>query len=151
MNLAKILLLPTSGDPTPSSHSPRIEVAKLIAIQSSGRLRAECLNGQELDCEWLDSGNIQPLEVGDRVLVATIDSADAVHIVLGRLGAYVRPDPGSIRERHVTIEATESLQLRCGDASVELRADGKAMVKGDDVLIRAKGTQRIRAGTVSIN
>ena len=41
--------------------------------------------------------------------------------------------------------------LRCGEASLDLRADGKVLLRGDDVLVRAKGTQRIRAGTVSIN
>jgi hypothetical protein len=49
------------------------------------------------------------------------------------------------------LEATEALTLRCGEASIELRADGSAIVKGEDVLLRAKGTQRIRAGNVAIN
>jgi hypothetical protein len=43
------------------------------------------------------------------------------------------------------------LSLKCGDASIDLRADGKVMIRGEDVLVRAKGTKRIRAGTVSIN
>ena len=51
----------------------------------------------------------------------------------------------------MALQASESLSLTCGQASIELRADGKVLIRGDDVLLRAKGTQRIRAGTVSIN
>jgi hypothetical protein len=51
----------------------------------------------------------------------------------------------------MTLTATETLTLKCGEASVNLRADGQVMVKGEDVLLRAKGTQRIRAGNVAIN
>ena len=68
-------------------------------------------------------------------------------VVLGRIGLYVAPRS----EAHLSIEASESLTLKCGAASIDLRADGKVMVRGEDVLLRAKGTQRIRAGTVSIN
>ena len=67
--------------------------------------------------------------------------------MLGRIGRY--QEPGT--QRQVTIEAQESVTLKCGDSSVDLRADGKLMIRGEDVLVRAKGTQRIRAGTVSIN
>ena len=34
---------------------------------------------------------------------------------------------------------------------MELRADGKLLVKGEDVLVKARGTQRIKAGSVNIN
>ena len=68
-------------------------------------------------------------------------------VVLGRVGRYVPPGP----PKELELAATESLSLRCGEASLTLRADGKVMVKGEDVLIRAKGTQRIRAGNVAIN
>ena len=52
---------------------------------------------------------------------------------------------------HLSIESVGQLTLVCGQASIDLRADGKVMIRGEDVLVRAKGTQRIRAGTVSIN
>lgn len=51
----------------------------------------------------------------------------------------------------VVVEAAESLELRCGEASITLRADGKIQVRGVDVTTRARRTQRIRGGTVLIN
>ena len=70
-------------------------------------------------------------------------------VVLGRIGAL--PAPGEAVVQNLVIAASETLTLRCGESSVDLRADGKLMVRGDDVLVRAKGTQRIRAGSVAIN
>jgi hypothetical protein len=93
-------------------------------------------------CHWLEVGTPPQLESGDRLLMMTVPGLDQP-LIVGKIGVFSTAT--------VVIQATESLTLKCGDASVELRADGKAMVKGDDVLIRAKGTQRIRAGTVSIN
>jgi len=71
-------------------------------------------------------------------------------VVLGRIGPYA-PAQAAAPAQHVTIEATQTLTLKCGEASVDLRADGKLMIRGEDVLVRARGTQRIKAGTVSIN
>ena len=68
-------------------------------------------------------------------------------IVLGRVGRYRPQTP----EVNVVIEATDALTLKCGNSVVDLRADGKVLIKGDDVTVRAKGTKRIRAGSVSIN
>jgi hypothetical protein len=105
-------------------------------------------DGGEWDCEWLNTGAIVALVLkpGDHLLVLP-PAGHEPGIVLGRIGRYCEPQP----EAHVTIEAGETLTLKCGESSVDLRADGKVMVRGQDVLLRAKGTQRIRAGTVAIN
>ena len=79
------------------------------------------------------------LACGDRVLLLLPPAPGRPGIVVGRLAAY-RPKSA---QREVTITATESLVLRCGEASLDLRADGKVLLRGDDVLVRAKGTQRI--------
>ena len=86
------------------------------------------------------------LAAGDRLLVLP-PGGGQLGVVIGRIGRFTPPQP----QANLTLEATESLTLKCGEASVDLRADGKVMVRGDDVLIRAKGTQRIRAGNVAIN
>ena len=120
--------------------------ARLVTIHDDGVLLVQMADGSECACDWLESATTAALAVGDAVLVMP-ESAGAPAVVLGRIGRYRVP----VTEAHVTLEATESLTLKCGEASVDLRADGKVMVRGEDVLLRAKGTQRIRAGTVSIN
>jgi hypothetical protein len=122
--------------------------AELLAVDGNGSLFVHTDDDREFRCDWLEgpaTADIR-LEAGDRLLVTPpVDGQTGV--VLGRIGRYREPQP----EARVTIEAGETLTLKCGESSVDLRADGRVMVRGQDVLLRAKGTQRIRAGTVAIN
>lgn len=121
----------------------------LKLIEPDGSLTVIGDDGEVHACDILelrDSMNVE-LHPGDELLALVSSVTSGRGVVLGRISRYSAP----LQRRNITIEATESLTLKCGEAQVDLRADGKVMVKGDDVLIRAKGTQRIRAGTVAIN
>lgn len=117
------------------------------SIVDEGLLQVEVGLGTTCYCEVLQTGAPLALEPGDHVLLLVPADSVGLGIVLGRVGRYARPQP----PRVLTLEAVETLSLKCGEASIDLRADGRVMVRGEDVLLRAKGTQRIRAGTVSIN
>lgn len=130
---------------TSESHPAAPVRAVLLAIEPDGRLKVQA--GHEVwHCDWLEGTAATALVAGDRLIVLP-PGGGQLGVVIGRIGRYNPPQ----RQANLTLEATESLTLKCGDASVDLRADGKVMVRGDDVLIRAKGTQRIRAGNVAIN
>jgi hypothetical protein len=60
-------------------------------------------------------------------------------------------EPQTIRHRRIVIEAGEELTLQCGEASIRITRDGKVMIRGEHILSRAKGTQRIKGGSVAIN
>lgn len=125
-----------------------IEFGSIKTIKADGCVVVSLGPEIDLQCLVLHSGATPlVLAAGDLVLVAwTMSGARTCEgVVLGSVG------PLGHLTSHMTIEATESLTLKCGEAQVDLRADGKVMVKGEDVLIRAKGTQRIRAGNVAIN
>ena len=123
--------------------------ARLEAVLPDGHLRVRTAAGADWACDWLDtcSAPNPPLAAGDTLLVMPPGADGSAALVLGRIGLY-RPDalPPTL-----VLGATGQVSLRCGESSVDLRADGKVMIRGDDVLVRAKGTQRIRAGTVAIN
>ena len=125
-----------------------VQRASLLAITDEGYLLVRLPDGSEWECEMLQGALApgQTLAPMDRVLVLP-PSAGERACVLGRIGPYHTPEP----QARLTLEATEVLTLKCGEATLDLRADGKAVLKGDDVLIRAKGLQRIKAGSVSIN
>lgn len=53
--------------------------------------------------------------------------------------------------RRLSFEGTEELVLRCGEASITLRADGQIVVKGTRLTSRASETHKIRGATVLIN
>ena len=88
------------------------------------------------------------LQAGDEVLVWRPGAPGDRGIVLGR----VEP-PGSECEPPVELvmEARENLTLRCGDGSITIRADGKILIKGKDLVSHAQRTNRIKGGSVAIN
>jgi hypothetical protein len=118
-----------------------------VATASAQDLTVQCGADLAVSCEVLQTGAQVHFKTGDRVLVILPRAPGERGVVLGRLARY---DPDTIG-RHVDLNASESMTLRCGESSIDLRADGKVMIRGDDVLVRAKGTKRIRAGAVSIN
>jgi hypothetical protein len=51
----------------------------------------------------------------------------------------------------LVLEAKSSLTLRVGDGSITIRADGKILIKGKDLVSYATRVNRIKGGSVSIN
>lgn len=120
----------------------------LIDILLDGSLLVAANNGDIWCCDWLEHANSISLCVSIGDVVLALKSTDAERgVVMGRIGQYKAPSP----QKDVMVEAAESLSLKCGNASLELRANGQVLIKGEDVTLRAKGTQAIRAGNVSIN
>ena len=50
---------------------------------------------------------------------------------------------------HLT--ARREIRLTCGKSSLQLRADGRVVIKGETVLSRARGANKVRGGAVLIN
>lgn len=53
--------------------------------------------------------------------------------------------------RRITIEAEDEVVLKCGKGSIQIRKDGKIIIKGTDLLSRSSGPQRIRGASVNVN
>ena len=53
-------------------------------------------------------------------------------------------------ERHV-IEAEREIVLRCGDASITLTRAGKVIIKGNYILSRSTGYNKIKGAAIDIN
>lgn len=118
-------------------------LGQVVAL-TPGELWVEAPGGVRLSCQVLD-GLLAPLQPGDQVMVMRVDDPGVGGVVMGRVRAH------DALPSTVQIEASTALSLRCGETAIELRGDGRALIKGDDVVVRAKGTQRIRAGHVAIN
>jgi hypothetical protein len=99
------------------------------------------------------------IALGQSVLV-WIDHAGSGGVILGALGT--RPETRSSQAHtpnategdmpeELLIEARESLTLRVGDGSITIRADGKILIKGKELVSHAKNVNRIKGGAVAIN
>ncbi len=130
--------------------------ATVIAFLESGEILVE-VQGEQSErmlCDFLVSSSAPPpeLQVGDTVLVHPPAENEENGCVLGRVGAYRKPeavDPAV--PDNIVIEAQKELILKCGEGTVHLRGDGKVLIQGVDVVSHAKRTHRIKGGSVAIN
>ncbi|QSQ21984.1 hypothetical protein JY651_43725 [Pyxidicoccus parkwayensis] len=61
------------------------------------------------------------------------------------------PMDAHVDGKRVVIEGQDEVVLKCGEASITLRRNGKVIVKGTYLESRASGTHRIKGGVVEIN
>jgi hypothetical protein len=120
----------------------------LIRIGDAGPVEAQLLSG-------ISDTDIERAIAGEATAFAQCFEHEAP-LVVGVTRAP-RRDGGPARWTlvedggKVLIEAADALELRCGEAHISLRADGRIHVRGVDVTTRARRTQRIRGGTIQIN
>lgn len=145
-NLALRSAVESDGDPGDQSGVFPVR-ATIADVSQSGDWVVVSAAGEWV-CDVLEAApGSQSMAVGDRVLVLPPQDGENA-VVLGRIR---RQKSAPTLQLDLVIESTRTLTLKCGASSIDLRADGKVMIRGEDVLVRATGTQRIRAGTVSIN
>jgi hypothetical protein len=61
------------------------------------------------------------------------------------------PVEAHVDGKRVVIEGEQEVVLKCGEASITLRRDGKLILRGAYVETHAKGVNRIKGGSVKIN
>ncbi len=63
------------------------------------------------------------------------------------------PAPGEahVDGQRVVIEGRDEVVLRCGQASITLRRNGKVVIRGVYVETHAAGVNRIKGGSVQVN
>jgi len=61
------------------------------------------------------------------------------------------PAEARVDGKRVVIEGQQEVVLKCGEASITLKRDGKLILRGAYVETHAKGVNRIKGGSVKIN
>lgn len=100
----------------------------------------------------------QAIAAGREVLLAFDgDRADAP-IILGWLEPTTPAStPGgasvdaTVDGKRVVIQGSDEIVLQCGLASITLRRNGRVVIRGVEVESRARGTNKVRGGSVLIN
>ncbi|ALN58678.1 hypothetical protein GLE_3332 [Lysobacter enzymogenes] len=101
-------------------------------------------------------GRIQPArcaievheEYAGREVVLAFEHCDPRRPIV--LGLVWQPEAAAPLER-VEICAGQEVVVRCGEASVTLTADGKILLRGAYISSHAKGTNRLKGGSVRMN
>jgi hypothetical protein len=122
---------------------------QVVEVASTGALVVRIDGGREfVSCDFVQSGaGAGPaLGPGDQVLVVVPDGGAGRPAVVGKIGPYRGPN-----RRQVVLEADEELTIRCGDATIAFRKDGRILIKGAEIVSHARGRNRIRGGSIQIN
>jgi translation initiation factor IF-1 len=136
--------------------SKQIAHGKVLAVHEDELVMVTC-EGEKTEkflCDILQTseGTGLRLTPGDTVLVWLPEDDKDRGVVLGRIGPS-RAAVSKEKEKpdEIVIEAKKNLTFKCGDGSITLRKDGKILIKGKDLVSRAKRMNRIKGGSVAIN
>jgi hypothetical protein len=134
-----------------------IERGEVVEILESGEISVEINIGAHrlILCDFLETSD-QPtvlLQPGDPVLLLLPRTSEENGCVLGRIGRYREPVKEIKKKEpdNLVVEAKKRIDLKCGKSSIVMRRDGKLVVKGVDVVSRAKRNNKIKGGSVNIN
>ena len=68
-----------------------------------------------------------------------------------QLGPGSAPMEAHVDGKRVTIEGADEVVLKCGQASITLRRNGKLILKGTYIETHSSGVNRIKGGSVQVN
>lgn len=73
--------------------------------------------------------------------------AEATDVVLG----VEKPEDVLIDGKRIVFDAREEIELRCGKSSLVLTRAGKILLRGEYILSRSSGVNRIKGGSIQMN
>lgn len=126
----------------------------VVGVTSSGEIRvADALGNPVYVCAFLRTSAAPPppMQPNDEVVFAA-DPGTTRGYVFGKVEAYQEmPKAKEGPPDALRFTAQERIELRCGDGSLILRADGKVIVKGNEVVSCARGVNKVKGAAVRIN
>jgi hypothetical protein len=72
-------------------------------------------------------------------------------IIIGLMHNPVQAGKIGDDEKTAVIASDREVLIRCGEASIHLRRDGKIIIKGKDILSRARRNHDIKGGMINLN
>ncbi len=142
----------------PAAASETAIVGQLVAIEAQRPVVAFDLGQGELQhvarVLLAPALGDAPWAVGQSVLILLERGDPSLPIIVGRVAdalPVVAQQAVDVQASTVNLQGQEELVLRCGEASIVLRANGEVLVKGTRVLSRALESNKIRGATVLIN
>jgi len=98
--------------------------------------------------------NVGSSERGQDAVLVFEDGDPAKPIIMGLLqnsSNEPKSDEPAAEVETLEFRANREIVLRCGDASITLRSNGRLVIRGAYIETRASGTNRIKGGAVLIN
>jgi len=121
-------------------------VSARLTSSAKERLRHSPLVGRDVLLVFEDNDPYRPVII-DTVYSMIDEIADQpTHVLEGQTMEEVTVD-----KKRIVIDAEQEIVLRCGEASITLTSSGKVLIRGNYLLSRSAGANRIKGGSVQIN
>jgi hypothetical protein len=128
--------------PLSSSDAPPIPARSIVAIGNGdvGRQVVLAFDGGDPDL---------PIVLGLLQPTGPLPASDA----LPSVASVRQPSPlrVEVQGERLELAGAREIVLRCGQSSITLHASGRIVIKGTEIVSRARGRHRIQGATVSIN
>ncbi len=112
------------------------------------------LNGEQRPRIAVSTVRLADDDVEAKVVIAFEKMDQRYPIIIGRLQErqVTASNPSlEIDGERVLLRAEREIELRCGEASIVLTRAGKVLIRGDYVLTRSRGANKIKGAFVDIN
>lgn len=143
------------------AHVDGLVIGSVASVNELGIPRVDYSgNGSPEPREARTTAVLNQEHVGRRVVLAFEGGRTDSPIVLGvvhdplveLITANDKPAPDAVvDDERVVLTAEKEIVLKCGDASITLRKDGKVLIRGAHLLSRSSGPNRVKGASVQIN
>lgn len=111
------------------------------------------------------AGSLPAINKDDAVIYRVPELDEEYGVVLGIIEKYAKHDAKvanklkkheisqmtTLEDKVLHIKAHDGMVIECGKSTIILTKDGKVQVKGNDILSRARGMNKIKGAGVNIN
>ena len=104
--------------------------------------------------ESLSTVGLSESDIGRKLLLVFTDETGQRPVIVGRLQDRRQPVTSvncKVDGERIVLRGERQIELRCGEASIVLTQAGKVLIKGNFVLSRSRGANKVKGAYVDIN
>lgn len=146
-----------------------VVIGKLVGFSSAGQpLVAYNLDSAQNPLEAISLAALTEANVGSEVVLSFAQNRSDHLVIMGVVQSHYidnesaaeRPSPVAtvsavpellVNGEKLNITAAKEITLRCGKSSITLTESGKILIKGEHILSRAAGANRVKGGSIQLN
>jgi hypothetical protein len=130
-------------------------VGTLVGLPAGGSLLVDYPGNPAGPVAARSTVKVTPRALGREVVLIFESGDTGKPVVLGVVQDIGAAAPGAVEVtadgETLFVSAGREIVLRCGKASITLTRAGKVLIRGEYVLSRSEGVNRIKGGAVQIN
>jgi hypothetical protein len=130
---------------------PSVVVGQLFAFDAGGYPLITVNSDSSQTRRARSTLTLAPADIGRDVVLAYESGDPGKPVILGLLQPPGPSAPEQEPPGRLVLTARESIEIRCGAASISIRDTGKVVIRGNYVVSRSSGVNRIVGASVEVN